>query len=129
MTWVPVVSGVVIAVLGIIGGVWTAKVGAKASPYQVLADRVTVLEKQRADDLIAIEDQGAQIVAQGQTIRAVISDRDAVVAYLIVFREWVSLGAKPPVPSVPVHLQDVIPAWDWPGHRPDQGGHDADHPA
>lgn len=93
-----------VAIAGI-GGAWiTARGPRKASPYEALAARVVDLEQQRGSDLAVIGDLQ-------RTVDVVIDDRDALVRYVVLFREWVALGAKPPAPPVPQHLRDFLPSW------------------
>lgn len=107
--------GAVIALAGTIavaaGGWFTARAGRTASPYDALADRVTTLEKQRVDDVATIENQQTEISGLKRRVTGMIEDRDALVSYVVRFREWVAGGARPPAPTVPRHLADVLPPW------------------
>jgi hypothetical protein len=109
---------VVVAVVAVMGvattafGAWfTARAGRTASPYDALASRVTALEQQRAADVLLIEAQQTEIVGLQRRVAGMIEDRDALVSYVVVFREWVAGGSRPPAPTNPRHLADVLPAW------------------
>lgn len=95
----------------VIGGIYTARSGHHASPYDSLADRVTTLEQQRVADTRTIEDQQTEISGLKRRMSVVIEDRDALVQYILIFREWVANGSRPPTPQVPRHLAKVIPEW------------------
>lgn len=104
-------AAIVVALLGLAGAVYTARAPAKASPYAAIADRVVALErqverleKQRADDQ-------TEIAGLQRRVLGVIRDRDDLVRYITVLREWIASGARPPAPAVPIHLADVLPAW------------------
>jgi hypothetical protein len=123
------VAVALVAVVGVCAtafGAWfTARAGRTASPYDALANRVTVLEAQRERDVAKIEAQHDEIVqlkfqrGNDQTeiaglqrrVIGIVEDRDDLVRYLRVLQAWIGAGAKPPAPAVPEHLADVIPAW------------------
>lgn len=93
------------------GGWFTARAGRQASPYDALANRVTKLEEQRAADVATIEAQQTEIVGLQRRVTGMIEDRDALVSYVVTFREWVASGSRPPAPQIPRHLADVLPPW------------------
>jgi hypothetical protein len=123
------VAVALVAVVGVCAtafGAWfTARAGRTASPYDALANRVTVLEAQRERDVAKIEAQHDEIVqlkvqrGNDQTeiaglqrrVTGMFDDRDDLVRYIGVLRAWISSGARPPAPAVPQHLADVVPAW------------------
>lgn len=76
-----------------------------------LAARIVRLEEKHGEDRVLIEELQTSRSSGERRLKAVIDDRDDVVAYLVTFREWVALGAPPPPPRVPLHLRNVIPDW------------------
>lgn len=109
--WLGAVAAVVVGLLTLAGGIYTARSGGRTSPYQALADRVVKLEENRENDRAEIEELQTAKAGLERRVAAVISDRDDVVGYLVTFREWVQIGAPPPPPRVPLHLRNVIPDW------------------
>jgi hypothetical protein len=110
-TFLGVVIAGVISLVGFVGAWVTARAGRNASPYDKLDARVRYLEEQREQDFAKIEDQQTEIHGLKRRMAGVIDDRDAIVAYFVRFRDWVSKGARPPAPSIPTHLAEVIPPW------------------
>lgn len=102
---------VIVGLAGLIGARITAKGAAHASPYDALAERVLRLEAQHDEDELQREADRTKIAGLERRLSMVIEDRDALVRYITTFREWVALGARPPAPTVPQHLRDVIPNW------------------
>lgn len=76
------------------------------APYDKLAQRVTDLET-------ADETKSREIGRLRDHLTVVISDRDALVAYVKQLWEWTARGAKPPPPPVPSHLRDLLDPDDW----------------
>ena len=117
----PAVAAIVGALLALAGAIFTGR----SSPYAAVVDRVVKLEAQRELDVLKIEklqhkvgeleegraDDQTEISGLQRRITGVIEDRDDLVRYITVFYAWVAAGAKPPAPSVPEHLADVIPKW------------------
>lgn len=105
----------VLAALSALGAAWLAyrqalgakKIDTTASPYDSLAARVVSLESSDSA-------KGKELATMRHQLDAVIDDRDGLVRYIVVLREWVVLGAKPPAPNVPAYLRDVLPAWEPP---------------
>lgn len=96
------VVGVVLSAL-ITGAVaWAvARSNATATPYDSLANRVSTLE--------AKDQEKSQIITRLRDhLEVVIRDRDALVSYIKQLSAWVSSGAKPPAPTVPTHLHDLL---------------------
>ena len=124
-TFLGAVVTAAVGVAGLFGAWFTARAGRTASPYEALANRVTALESQRERDVAKIEAQHDEIVrlkeqrANDQTeiaglqrrVTGMFDDRDDLVRYISVLRAWISSGAKPPAPAVPLHLADVVPEW------------------
>jgi hypothetical protein len=106
-----IIGAVAVALVAALGAVYTARSGGRSSPYAALETRVLNLEKQHDADAKLHEEDRTLVASLERRIAAVIADRDDVVGYLVVFREWVSMGASPPAPRVPMHLRDVIPLW------------------
>lgn len=106
-----VVSAIIVAIIALAGAVYTARSGGRQSPYDALETRVLNLEKQHDRDAQLHEEDRTLIASLSRQVSAVIADRDDVVGYLVVFREWVTMGANPPAPRIPLHLRDVIPMW------------------
>lgn len=105
---ITVVGGVLVA--GISGAVAVmvsrlntrgASKNATIPPYDRLADRVSRLEE-------SDEEKGRIIDALKERLAMVIGDRDALVVYVRQLATWAAGGAKPPPPSVPLHLRDLI---------------------
>ena len=118
--------GVIVgAMLVLAGTVYTTRAGGRASPYAAVVARVVALEAQREADVLKSEKlqhkvgeleagrSGDQTEISGlqRRISGVIEDRDDLVRYITIFYAWVAAGAKPPAPSVPEHLADVLPKW------------------
>ena len=118
--------GVIVgAMLVLAGTVYTTRAGGRASPYAAVVARVVALEAQREADVLKIErlqhkvgeledgraDYQTEISGLQRRISGVIEDRDDLVRYITIFYAWVAAGAKPPAPSVPEHLADVLPKW------------------
>ena len=118
--------GVIVgAMLVLAGTVYTTRAGGRASPYAAVVARVVALEAQREADVLKIEklqhkvaelgdgraDDQTEISGLQRRISGVIEDRDDLVRYITIFYAWVAAGAKPPAPSVPEHLADVLPKW------------------
>ena len=118
--------GVIVgAMLVLAGTVYTTRAGGRASPYAVVIERVVKLEAQREADVLKIEalqhkvaelgagraDDQTEISGLQRRIAGVFEDRDDLVRYITVLRAWIAAGAKPPAPSVPEHLADVVPQW------------------
>ncbi len=94
-----------LVMLGIAFGGWIAARGSqKASPYDVLERRVVRLETR----LETVEGEKDTLKRE---MTAVIKDRDALVAYIQLMQAWIASGAKPPAPTLPRHLADVVPPW------------------
>lgn len=107
-----------VGLLTLAGAVYTTRSGGRVSPYDSLAKRVTDLEDQHDEDRTLIhelrdKDEASQTKIAGleRKVAAVITDRDDVVGFLVVWREWVAKGSVPPAPRIPLHLRDVIPDW------------------
>jgi hypothetical protein len=103
----------------IAAGGWIAARGSrKASPYDVLERRVVKLED-RLEHVESENDSLRKGRAEDQTkitglqrrVDAVMNDRDRLVAYVKVMQSWIANGARPPAPTLPTHLADVVPAW------------------
>lgn len=107
----PVVS-LAIAWLGYRQATRTKQLDATATPYSELARRVVELEKSDADKRARIIELEKAAGDDRRTIRVLMDDRDELVAYLAQLREWVGRGSKPPAPTIPAHLRDVI-RWQW----------------
>lgn len=123
------VVAAVVAVVGtlatVFGGVFTARAGRKASPYEALEKRVLWLEDQHVKSSEKLDVQHAELVrlraerANDQTeiaglqrrVAGMFDDRDDLVRYIVILRQWVASGARPPAPAVPEHLADVVPEW------------------
>ena len=118
--------GVIVgAMLVLAGTVYTTRAGGRASPYAAVVARVVALEAQREADVLKIEklqhkvgeleegraDDQTEISGLQRRITGVIEDRDDLVRYITIFYAWVAAGARPPAPSVPEHLADVVPKW------------------
>ena len=118
--------GVIVgAMLVLAGTVYTTRAGGRASPYAAVVDRVVKLEAQRELDVLKIEklqhkvgeledgraNDQTEISGLQRRIAGVFEDRDDLVRYITVLRAWIAAGAKPPAPSVPEHLADVVPQW------------------
>lgn len=113
-------AGVVVAAMfALAGAIYTTKAGGKASPYDALADRVLKLEgrlqviESENENLktLRANDQ-TEIAGLKRRVAGMIDDRDSLVSYLVIVRNWVAGGAKPPAPTIPRHLADVLPEWD-----------------
>ena len=118
--------GVIVgAMLVLAGTVYTTRAGGRASPYAAVVARVVALEAQREADVLKIEklqhkvgeledgraNDQTEISGLQRRIAGVFEDRDDLVRYVTVLRAWIAAGAKPPAPSVPEHLADVVPQW------------------
>ena len=118
--------GVIVgAMLVLAGTVYTTRAGGRASPYAAVVARVVALEAQREADVLKIEklqhkvgeledgraNDQTEISGLQRRIAGVFEDRDDLVRYVTVLRVWIAAGAKPPAPSVPEHLADVVPQW------------------
>lgn len=118
--------GVIVGALLVLAGtVYSTRSGGRATPYAVVIERVVKLEAQREADVLKIEalqrkvgeledgraDDQTEISGLQRRISGVIEDRDDLVRYITIFYAWVAAGAKPPAPSVPEHLADVLPKW------------------
>ena len=118
--------GVIVgAMLVLAGTVYTTRAGGRASPYAAVVARVVALEAQREADVLKIErlqhkvaeledgraNDQTEISGLQRRIAGVFEDRDDLVRYITVLRAWIAAGAKPPAPSVPEHLADVVPQW------------------
>lgn len=118
--------GVIVgAMLVLAGTVYTTRAGGRASPYAAVVARVVALEAQREADVLKIEklqhkvgeledgraNDQIEISGLQRRIAGVFEDRDDLVRYITVLRAWIAAGAKPPAPSVPEHLADVVPQW------------------
>lgn len=121
----PAVAAVVGALLALAGAVYTTRSGGRASPYAAVVARVVALEAQREADVLRIErlqhkvselengraNDQTEISGLQRRIAGVFEDRDDLVRYITVLRAWIAAGARPPAPSVPEHLADVVPKW------------------
>jgi hypothetical protein len=76
-----------------------------------LERRIDDLEEKGRRDSRLIEDQQTEIVGLKRRVEGMITDRDALVRFVDVLRVWFASGAKPPPPSIPAHLADVLPPW------------------
>lgn len=117
----PAVAAIVGALLALAGAIFTSR----SSPYAAVVDRVVKLEAQRELDVLKIEklqhkvgeledgraNDQTEISGLQRRIAGVFEDRDDLVRYITVLRAWIAAGAKPPAPSVPEHLADVVPQW------------------
>ena len=117
----PAVAAIVGALLALAGAIFTSR----SSPYAAVVDRVVKLEAQRELDVLKIEklqhkvgeledgraNDQTEISGLQRRIAGVFEDRDDLVRYVTVLRAWIAAGAKPPAPSVPEHLADVVPQW------------------
>ena len=112
MTTLGAIVGVVIAIIGGIGGWITVRRNTTASPYEALAARVVALERADAEKAEQIAALHSAREDDRRTMRALVDDRDALVHYLAVLRDWIRDGAAPPAPPVPKHLRDVL-RWSW----------------
>jgi hypothetical protein len=130
---------VVIAVIVAAGSVFAYRTPRKASPYDSIVKRLVFLEKQREEDFLKTEElqrkvrhlgdereslhreleelkqrslaDQTEIAGLKRRVDAVMRDRDNLVAYVKVMQAWIANGAKPPAPTLPNHLADVVPAW------------------
>lgn len=123
--WLTLAATLLVAVVGLIGGVYTARAPGRATPYSTVIDRVVQLELQREADVARIEklqhevgalkqertDVQTEIAGLQRRIVGIIDDRDEMARWLSIFRAWIAAGAKPPAPSLPEHLADVLPKW------------------
>ena len=117
MTWLGALVALVVALIGGIGGWITVRRNTTASPYEALAVRVVALEKADAEKAEQIAALHKAREDDRRTIRALVDDRDALVHYLAVLRDWIRDGASPPAPPVPTHLRDVL-RWTWEPDHP-----------
>ena len=117
MTWLGALVALVVALIGGIGGWITVRRNTTASPYEALAVRVVALEKADAEKGTELAPPHTAREDDRRTIRALVDDRDALVHYLAVLRNWIRDGATPPAPPVPTHLRDVL-RWSWEPDHP-----------
>ena len=117
MTWLGALVALVVALIGGIGGWITVRRNTTASPYEALAVRVVALEKADAEKGKEIASLHKAREDDRRTIRALVDDRDALVHYLAVLRNWIRDGATPPAPPVPTYLRDVL-RWSWEPDHP-----------
>ena len=103
-----VVAGISGSVAVVVSRVNTRGAGKAATipPYEKLADRVSKLED-------SDEEKGRIIATLKDRLALVISDRDALVAYVKHLAMWAAGGAEPPVPPVPAHLRDLLDPDTW----------------
>jgi hypothetical protein len=117
--WIGAVGVAIAGLFALMGAVYTTRTGSRLSHYDQLAKRVLDLENQHDGYRGQITDlekkdllNQTKIAGLERKVGAVISDRDDVVGFLVVWREWAGRGMPPPPPPIPSHLRDVIPDWD-----------------
>lgn len=70
--------------------------------------RIALMEERHARER---DEDRTEIAGLKRRMAGVIEDRDSLVAYFLVFRQWVAMGSRPPAPAVPKHLADFLPEW------------------